>query len=418
MNVKEKVDAKFEELVALRRHFHENPEKSGEEFETLAYIKDFADKKGWETIEVKDGGLLAIIDSGKPGKNLLLRADVDALPIEESPNNLKGPKACCSKKEGFSHACGHDCHTAMTMMAGTVLSENKDAWSGKIILCFERGEEYAANIKVLLPYLVKDFKLKIDGAYGTHVRWDIPVGKVSIKEGPVMAGGLGFSIKLKGVFGHGARPDLANNPLDCFVAIYQDLQACRMRSVSPYETLTFSIGQLHGGDQVNVIPGELVFGGTSRFFSLEKAGQHFLDTLLSSLEHECKIYNCSYEKLRLLEPIYEVRNNTDCAKMGQKAIVEALGEDALYDEDPWMASESMGLYLQEFPGVLSFTGIANPDLGSGANHHTPEFDVDENGLKAGAAMAVSYALNFLKPDFTPEFTPNPEDVYKLADRNI
>lgn len=417
MNMKNKVLAYNDELIALRRYFHENPEPSGYEPATIAYINAYAQKLGWEVQLVEDGGLLAIIDSGKPGKTLLMRADVDALPIAENPSNLKHPKQCCSKVAGVSHACGHDCHTAMTMTAGKILSAHKEQWSGRLVLCFERGEETGGNIKNLLPYIVEKSGLSIDGCYATHVRWDMPVGTVSIQPGPVMAGGLGFTFKLKGLFGHGARPDLANNPLDCFVAIYQDLQACPMRLVNPYECLTFSIGKIQAGEQINVIPGELVFGGTSRFFNLKAAGQPFMATLLSSLKHNCELYNCTYEILHMPDPLYEVRNNAACAQLCQTAVTEVLGSEVLYSPEPWMASESYALYLQKFPGILTFTGIANEELGSGANHHTPEFDVDESGLINGVTMAVSYALAFFSTPLTTDFIPSEENIYKLALRN-
>ena len=418
MDITQAVAAHTAELVELRRHFHRHPEESGKELATIAYIDNYLKGLNIKTINVKDGGLLGIVDSGKPGKTLLMRADIDALPINESPNNLKGPKVCCSQVPGLAHSCGHDCHTAMTMIAGKIMNEDKAAWSGRIVLCFERGEEYGANIRYLLPYIVEESGLKIDSCYATHVRWDIPAGKVNVQSGAVMAGGLGFSFRLIGTPGHGSRPDLANNPVDCFTAIYNDLNCCPMRTVNPYDFLTFSIGQLEAGTQINVIPGELTFGGTSRFFNLKQAGQHFLDVLLSSVKHECAIYGCKYETLRLLNPLFEVRNNAPLTALCKEAITAEMGQDVFYTPTPWMASESYALFLQEYPGILTFTGIANPEKGAGANHHTPEFDVDETGLTTGVIMAVSYALSFLNKDVATDFTRNPEPVKILAARNI
>jgi len=418
VDIKTVVFAYNAELVELRRHFHRHPEESGKEYATVAYIDNYLKALNISTITVEDGGLLGIIDSGKPGKTLLMRADIDALPVAESPNNLKCPKVCCSQVPGFSHSCGHDCHMAMTMIAGKILAKNKADWTGKVVLCFERGEEYGANIRYLLPYLVEKSGLNIDGCYATHVRWDIPAGKVNIQSGAVMAGGLGFSIKLIGTPGHGSRPDLANNPIDCFNAIYNDLAACPMRTVNPYDFLTFSIGQLEAGTQINVIPGELTFGGTSRFFNLKQAGQHFLDVLRRSVKHECEIFGCKYEVLRCLDPLFEVRNNAPLSALCKKAVAKELGQSVFFTPTPWMASESYALYLQEYPGIMTFTGIANPKTGAGANHHTPEFDIDEAGLTTGVIMAVSYALAFLSSNIDPKFTKNPEPVEILAARNI
>ena len=233
-----------------------------------------------------------------------------------------------------------------------------------------------------------------------------------------MGGGCSFVVKLEGTFGHGARPDLANNPMDCFCDLYQQLNAFRMRKVDPFECLTFSLGFVHSGEKYNVIPDSLEFGGTARFFSYEKAGSPFITFLKEALDHTAALYHCKATIEHMPEALFEARNNTACAELGRKAVTKALGADALKDPQPWMASESFALFLQEYPGVLAFTGIANPELGSGANHHTPEFDMDERGLTYGAAMGVAYALAFLNTAFDPQFTPNPEPVERLAKRNI
>lgn len=408
----------FPETVRLRRHFHENPEPSNEEIDTIAFLENDLKHLGIPTINVKDGGLLGIIDSGKPGKTLLMRADTDALPIIENPQNLKQAKCCVSKRPGYSHACGHDGHMAMLLTATRILQAHKDAFKGKILLCFERGEEESGDIQNLLPYLVNELGFAIDGCYATHVRWDIPAGKVAILPGAAMAGGLGFEVRLEGKFGHGARPDLANNPMDCFTDLYQQFNAFRMREVDPFSCLTVSLGYVKAGEKYNVIPGTLDFGGTARFFSYEKAGHPFEEFLKKTLKNTADTYQCQAEILHMPEALYEVQNNPDCAALGQKAVAEALSPEALITPAPWMASESFALMLQLWPGVLAFTGIANGDMGCGANHHTPEFDMDEKGLLYGAAMGVAYALGFLNTDFTPRFTPNTEPVEQLSRRNI
>ena len=188
--------------------------------------------------------------------------------------------------------------------------------------------------------------------------------------------------------------------------------------MDPFECLTFSLGFVHSGEKYNVIPEDLTFGGTARFFSYEKAGKPFADFLKKALAGNAEIYGCEAEIQHMPEALFEARNNPACARLGRKAVEEALGKDAIQDPQPWMASESFALFLQEYPGVLAFTGIANPEKGCGANHHTPEFDMDERGLMTGAAMGVAYALAFLNTDFDPEFTPNPEPVERLARRNV
>ena len=289
MNILALAKAEYPETVRLRRHFHENPELSCREVHTIAFLEAYLKELGIPTVNVPDGGLLGIIDSGKPGKTLLMRADTDALPIAESPENLKERKVCLSHVPGVSHACGHDGHMAMLLTAGRILTAHKEAFAGKVVLCFERGEEESGDIQNLLPYIVKESGLTIDGCYATHVRWDLPAGKVSITPGAVMGGGCSFVIRLKGTFGHGARPDLANNPMDCFAALYQQLNEFRQRKVDPFECLTFSLGFVHSGEKYNVIPEDLTFGGTARFFNYEKAGKPFEDFLKKALTGICWI---------------------------------------------------------------------------------------------------------------------------------
>lgn len=155
MNILALARAEFPETVRLRRHFHENPELSCREVNTIAFLEAYLKELEIPTVNVPDGGLLGIIDSGKPGKTLLMRADTDALPIAESPENLKEKKVCLSHVPGVSHACGHDGHMAMLLTAGRILAAHKDAFSGKVVLCFERGEEESGDIQNLLPYIVK-----------------------------------------------------------------------------------------------------------------------------------------------------------------------------------------------------------------------------------------------------------------------
>ena len=417
MDISKLTEANFKEAVELRRYFHANPEMTGEELKTVAYIDAYLQNLGLRTIVVEKGGVLGILDSGKPGKTLLMRSDIDALPIEETTHNLKQEKVCCSQIKGLSHACGHDCHTAMALIAAKILAGNKDAWKGSVVFCFERGEETGGNLRYLLPYLVEKTGLHIDGCYATHTRWDVPAGKVVVMPAATMAGGFGFTIKLIGKFGHGARPDLAVNPIDCFVAIYEDLKAFRLQ-VDPREWLTYSIGQLEGGHTYNIIEGALTFGGSCRFFSMEKAGALFQNFLLKSLENNTTLFKCKYEIEYMPDPLYPTTCDPVCEALCEKAVAKYLGPAANFKVDPWMASETFSCYMQLFPGVHTFTGIENKAIGCGAPHHTPEFDVDETGMKAGITMAVGSALEFLNTDFKTDFKPTTEPVEKLAARNV
>ena len=381
-------------------------------------IEKTLDSYGIQHLRVENGGIFAWIDGNGEGKTILLRADIDALPIEENENNLAKKRSCISKNKGVMHACGHDGHIAMQLMEAKLLNELKDQWPGKVIFMFEEGEETNVNIKPLLEYLELKSDWKIDTCYATHVRWDIPAGKITVIPGPCMAGGFGFKVYIHGQGGHGSRPDLCNSPIDAFTSFYHDLQAFRMQGISPMETVTVSIGTVQAGDVYNVIPNDLFFAGSSRFFSYEKAGILLHDAIEPMLKRACENYHCTYEIPHLTNPLYESYNNETCADLAVKAITKYIGADALYTAEPWMASETFALTQHLYPGLLTFTGIKNPEKGTGANHHTPEFDIDENGLATGVAAAIGYTLDYLieQPDL--HFTRDIVSLDDLTSRNL
>ena len=382
-----------QELIAMRRHLHENPEVSGKEDNTIAYIKGKLDEYGVKYVDVKHGGLICSIGDETKGKTVLLRADVDALPMPEDPNNLKGPKVAVSKVADACHACGHDGHTSMMLITAKMLKAVEADLKGRVIIVFERGEEIGAWCRYLFRYL-DEKKTKIDVCYGTHVQNAIPAGKISAEPGGVMAAAIAFAFKIVGKSGHGSRPDLANNPIDCFVAVYNAINAMRMRYISPFETLTFSVGALHAGAQGNIIPDDLAFTGTVRFFDAD-SGWKYYNELKNILDNVTKAYNCTYEIERFTEPSVAVLNNPEVSAFVKNVIKTKLGEQHSINAEPWMASESFALYLQAWPGVLCFLGINNPEQGIGAEHHNKHFDLDESVLHVGSAASAQFAYEFL-----------------------
>lgn len=411
--------AEKEELIAIRRHCHEHPELSCQEFQTISYIEEKLNEYGISHRYINKGGIIAWIDGeGGAGKTLLIRADIDALPITEQPTNLSTKRVCTSLNKGIMHACGHDGHIAMALIAAKILNRQKKDWPGKVIFMFEQGEEQSGPLEYLLQFLERDSGWHIDGCYATHVRWDIPAGKIAVCHEAPMAGGFGFEIRIKGHGGHGSRPDLAQSPIDCFHDFYNGLQALRMRIIPPMEGLTISIGTIHAGDVLNVIPDELTFSGTSRFFSYEKAGKRFYEEFLHLLQNSCDIHGCTYEILHMPKPLFEVQNNPICVSLAEQAVKEYIGPDILTSCQPWMASETFALTARLYPGILTFTGIANKEKGCGGNHHTPEFDLDEDGLSYGTAACLGFAVEFLTKQPDIPFCRPEESLEEMVKRNI
>lgn len=392
MTILEQTKIYEKELIEIRNHLHEHPELSTKEYQTLEFIRSKLKDYQIEFIEVEDGGILGFLENGTNQNTVLLRADMDALPIQENGKNLNRDKTVVSKNPGVAHACGHDSHTAMLLIAAKILKQNLDKINGKIILCFERAEEVGGGIRSLLDYFDKK-NLRIDGCFGLHVNPQLKTGILSVNPGPVMAGACGFEVKIIGKDGHGSRPDIANNPLDCFVAIYNALNMIRLKYISPLEKLTISVAKISGGTRGNIIEKEFVFGGSARFFK-EEVGIKFREEFLNILENMTKAYHCSYsnETLFIGSP---VMNDQDLSNLAKESILLNLGKEYITSSEPYMGSESMSWYLKKYPGVFGFLGIKNEEYGSGADLHNEFFDIDVSALKNGVAATVGYALKFL-----------------------
>ena len=410
MEIKKLAKENQELLIEMRRHIHQNPELSGVEYKTLEYIKEKLQQFNICYEEVEDGGILGYIGDKNAEKTVLLRADIDALPILENKRNLKREKIVVSTNDGVQHACGHDAHTAMLLVSGKILQENASELKGRVILLFERGEEGGGNIRQVLKY-IDERQIKINGAHAIHLNPGISSGKIIAQKGPVMAGGAGFSVTISGRDGHGSRPDIANNPLDCFVSIYEGLNSIRLKHISPYEAFTFSVAQLSNGTRGNIIAKDLTFGGSGRFFKTE-VGARFTEEFKNILENITKAYHCTYQ-IHYLFTGFPLVNNDKVTEIAQKNIRENLGKDVLISGgDPSMGSESFSLIARLYPSIMIFLGIANEELGTGADIHNEYFDVDEETLHLGVAETIGFALEFLN---NPEPIPFARYEGKLAD---
>lgn len=389
------------QMIADRRWLHEHPELSGQETQTLGYIVSALEALGLGIHIVPDGGVIGVMGESGMGPCVLLRADCDALPVQENPTNLQFPRCCVSKNPGVMHACGHDAHMAMLLGAARALAAHAQEIPGRVLFVFERGEEKGGKgfLEHLLPYIDEHFA--VDACYATHVRWDIPAGKIAVLDGAAMAGAFGFDVTIHGRGGHGSRPDLAVSPIDCFSAIHQQLLALRMRAVEPEKVLTYSLGLVQAGEQGNVIPDTLRFAGTVRTYDTAGAGERFARDMRRIIDSTCASHGCEAAYTHFSKPLYEVRNHPAAAALARQAITRNLGMLSLTVCAPWMASESMSAYLRLWPGVLTFTGVQNERKGAGANHHTPAFDLDETAMLPGAAAACAFALDVLtkRPDF-------------------
>lgn len=414
MNILNEVNNLNHYIINLRRILHEHPETSLEEYNTKEIIKQELNKMNIDYEDIEQGGIIGFIKGKEKGKNLILRADIDALPINESPQNLCDYKKSKSKIEGKSHLCGHDGHTAILLGAAKILSKYKYKLNGNILLAFEQGEEKGQGIYNLLKRLLE---IGADGVWGLHLKSDIYSNKISVEPGPRMASACSFDVLIEGKSGHASRPDLAISPLDCFYDFYGSFYDIKNRNMNPFDPITFSISSVQSGEAGNVIPENLRFKGTIRYLNYNQ-GVRAEKEFKRVLEITTKKNQCDYKYLRT--PIAKdttIYNHPKCSDIASEAVKKVLGSSYLKKHPIWMASDTYSYFLKFFPGVYAFFGIKNDEIGSGAEHHNAKFDIDESVLRKGTAVTVQYALDFLNYDKPIDFIKEKESLYSLFVKN-
>ncbi len=396
MNIVDLIKKHEDYIISMRKFFHENPELSGEETNTVKKICSELEGMGIEYTVIEKGGILAKISGGESDKAVLLRADVDALKIEENNDNLiKNGRTCISKNKGVMHACGHDGHTAMLLGAAKALSQLKDQINGTVYLCFECGEELIGYARYILKY-IEDNDIKIDTVFGMHLYSGLESGKIIINDADVMAGNITFDVTIIGKGGHGSRPDQAISPIDCFATVHQRFLG--FRKDERFKKCTYSVGQVNSGSAKNIIPETLSFSGTMRTFDMDNAGEIFFDEFINMLENTTKEHGCKTEYNMPVISNLPLINDSKFASFARESINKKLGENFTVTGEPWMATESFSNYTYLWPGVFALVGIKNDKKGTGAAHHNNQFDIDEDVLINGTLMHVIYALEYLNSE--------------------
>lgn len=388
---------KKELLLSIRRHLHRYPELSGQEKNTVDYLTGKLSEFGLSPQIVENGGILALIPGGKASESgnrptILLRADCDALPITEQPHD-GAPRTCVSQIPGACHACGHDAHSAVLLTAARVLWEIRDTLPGDVLIMIERSEEVPFN-KCLLRLLqaIDKSGRHIDGAWGMHCS-NSPAGQIQIDSGGTMSGTFFFDFTLHGQGGHGSRPDLCRNPIDCFAAIHPSLVQLPMRIINPFLPTSLAVTYVKGGSRNNVIDSELSFGGTARFFDID-TGFRLQREINQIVKEIAALYGCTITG-RAAEPFFPVINHPACVETARSALKDSLLSDHVCSGQPTMTAETFATIARRYPSVFFQYGIANAEKGIGSGLHTPTFDVDEEALFDAAAAAVIYATAFL-----------------------
>lgn len=398
-------------IKAMRQHFHNNPELGMKEDATVARIMEELVEMGIPHREVPAGGVIGVVEGALPGKTLLLRADIDALPMQESEKNLKFERDCRSQVDGVMHACGHDGHAAMLLGAARVLQNNRDKLKGRYLLVFERGEEVFGGVRNIIKEL--DATEQVDGCWGVHLMPALPSGTVGVRPGPLMSGPFGFGYTIHGRGGHGSRPDLCVSPVDVFVDIYQATQNLMAFHSNPFYPVTFSIGSVQSGTVSNIIPDDLTFTGNFRILDYDKVGEFYAVNFHRIVKEACARYGATYTRNRYSPTDLAVVNNEVAAGIAAAAVQKVLGPDGLVVCEPMMGSECYSLYQKRSPGVFCIVGTRNLEKGIGADNHNTAFDLDYDALEAGCAATLQYALDFQEFEGDFAFTPDPTPADQL-----
>jgi amidohydrolase len=383
-------EALFEYTQSMRRDFHAHPELGFQEVRTSGIVARELNALG---LEVRSGvggtGVVALLEGSKPGPVLLIRADMDALPILEETG---APYA--SQNPGVMHACGHDGHTAVLLTVAKMLHAHRTELSGTVKFMFQPAEEGMGGAEKMISDGVLE-NPKVDVALGLHVWNEKPVGWIGISSGPAMAGAEIFKVKVFGKGGHGAVPHLAVDPILAAAQIITALQGIVARNVAPLQTAVVSICTIHAGETFNVIPPAAEMTGTIRTF--EPAVRALVMERFEKTVHSvAEGMGCKAEiDLQMLTPA--TINHTDTAARVQ-AVADRLFPQS--DVDPanytTMGSEDFAFVLEKVPGCFFFIGSANHQKGLDAGHHHPKFDIDETSLPRGAALMAATAVDFLK----------------------
>lgn len=388
MNIKNLVEKYGDYVIEMRRHFHQYPELSMEEYETTKRIAEELDKMGIEyMIPDRNIGVIGVIEGGKPGKVIALRGDIDALNVLE-----KNDVEYKSKNDGKMHACGHDAHAAMLLGAAKILNEIKDELPGKIYLLFQPGEEVAEGAKYLMTQ--GNWYDETDAFFGAHVWSLLDAGKVSLEAGPRMAAGDKFNIKIHGKSGHGSLPNQTIDPVVIGSSIVMNLQTLVSRRYSPLDSVTVTVGSFHSGNRFNIIPSEAELEGTNRYFSNE-IGERIEDDMLDIAKNIAKAYGATVdlEYDRLVLPTI---NDPECSAIAEKSAAKIIGEENVAKLEKTTGGEDFSFYLEDGkPGVFAFVGIRNPEVGADNPHHSECFNMDETALPTGAGVYAQYAIDYL-----------------------
>ena len=388
--IKQRIGELNKELLSLRRDFHKHPELGFEEHRTAGVVENYLKDLGWYPQRMTKTGVVALLEGSKPQPVLMLRADMDALPIKEE-NDV----AYKSKNNGIMHACGHDAHMAMLLVAAKILSENKVKIPGTIKFVFQPNEEIAGAVHMVTDGVLEN--PTVDAVMGIHIWTPVVSGKIAITPGPVMAGLDVFKVTIHGKGGHTGVPEDAVDPVIAAANVIQTVQIIQTREISNLKSTVIMFGKIAGGTKSNIIPNKVRLEGSIRF--LYPAGpdseEQPTERFIRIVEQVCRIHRCTCE-IDIVHENIPLINHDEMVKIARETAGEVFGDKKCLIDNQTIASEDFSEFSSRVPGVFMFLGTGNENKGTHRSHHNPYFNIDEDTMPAGVEMYVKGALNFFK----------------------
>ncbi|MDY4213255.1 MAG: M20 family metallopeptidase [Eubacteriales bacterium] len=392
--ISEQINRIEAELIENRRYIHMHPELSFREYNTSSFIQKKLDEMGIKYVSgIAENGICAYIYGNKniefeSMKSILIRADMDALPIDEVSD-----KPYKSQNKNVMHACGHDAHVAVLLGVCKVLNNFKDKFGGVVKAVFQPGEETSGGALPMIEEGVLE-NPHTDVCVALHCDSDLDCGTIRVKPGSLYASPDDFRITVKGKGGHGAEPHNCIDPIMISASIIQALNNLISRETDPFDNAVISVGSIHGGSATNIIPDSVEIQGTARSLTNEVRG--FLKKRIGeTAEGICKTFGaeCEYEYTELFPPLI---NDEKLAEDVYDSACRSIGKDkCVWGGAPTMAGEDFSYFSQNRPSVLFKLGCRNKSLGIVSPIHHSSFDIDENCLKTGVKVFVGFVLDYL-----------------------
>jgi amidohydrolase len=377
-------------LVELRRDFHRHPELAHQEHRTAAIIADRLRDLQMDHVRTGVGrtGVVGVLRGGRPGRTVMLRADIDALPLTETDRG----QPYMSVEPGTHHACGHDGHIAILLTVAELLSRRKTELPGNAVLVFQPAEERVGGAEGMLEDGALD--PKPDACFGLHLWNELEVGRIDVRPGPVYASADSFAITLSSSGGHAAMPHQAPDPVVAAAQLVVALQTLVSRDTPPIEPAVLTIGSIHGGTAANIIPSRVELQGTLRVFDADLR-QRLLSRMRELLDGVASTFHVKAE-LRMTDSCPACVNEAAMAELVDRVARRILGPQQVLSTMRTLGADDMSLFLNAAPGCYFFVGSANRERGLNSPHHSPTFDFDERALDIGVQLLTNVALEFLE----------------------